>query len=484
MHGFVVLAVSFHLVWSQGVKKDFPWYHTGSEIKEQITQLSRNCPGVEFEITTTAISASGPNSDQTVDLDVVRVNQGSSEGKKKAFIVFGEHARELISPESGLVFLRDLCGQGDKDTGGLTQRALSGTSFVIVPNANPLGRKRVEAGEYCKRTNEDGVDLNRNFGDQHHTSEHKDDEANPGPRGFSEPESQAIKDLVLQEKPDIYLSVHSGAYLLGTPYGYTANQTADNEQQMLSVLKPISEKFCNGGCPFGDLAGMIGYESKGCDIDYVKEALDTPFVFTWEIYTGNDVRGMYEEEAHARAEHREMSADAAAFFDAKSMTLLQTRSSHKQLLRGSKALQPESDENTGDCFNQFNPETQAETEAVARNWAQAFLTLCDEVAHPSGVAESVPDASPSASPSTTAAAAGETTSAAADVAQEPTQQALTPEENIPPASPPPLSAAAVFSVSSSSASSPLDVVEHSPAETPGESALDSWLTEYQPGSGK
>lgn len=376
----VVALLALHAS-AQKLREQYPWYHLGTEIRSELDNLSRDCAGVQFDFTTE--SAKNSN-DEEVKLDVVRISQGSSDGKKKAFFVFGEHARELISPETGLSFVRTLCGQGDPSNQDLVARVLGNTTFVIMPNANPVSRKDVEFGKYCKRTNEENVDLNRNFGDAHRDTSlaGKDDESNPGPKGFSEPESQIIKNLVLAEKPEIYLSVHSGAYLLGTPYGYADKDKVDNEQHMLEVLKPISQQACNGGCPYGDLAGLIGYKSMGCDIDYVKDTLNTPYVFTWEIYTGSDVRKYYEEEAHSRTEKRPMNKETSDFFWAKSLTLLQASSVRRQSnLRGrNQALIPEDEQNVDDCFDQFNPKSEAETEATAETWTKAMLTLCDEVA--------------------------------------------------------------------------------------------------------
>jgi len=375
----VVALLDLH-VPAQKLREQYPWYHLGSEIHSELDQLSRDCPGIQFEFTTE--SAKNSNLDD-VTLDVVRISQGPSDGKQKAFFVFGEHARELISPETGLSLVRTLCGQGDPGNQDLVARVLGNTTFVIMPNANPVSRKEVEFGKYCKRTNEENVDLNRNFGDAHHdNSIAKDDEMNPGPKGFSEPESQIIKKLVLAEKPEIYLSVHSGAYLLGTPYGYTDKDKVDNEQHMLEVLKPISQQACNGGCPYGDLAGMIGYKSMGCDIDYVKETLNTPYVFTWEIYTGSDVRKFYEEEAHSRSEKRPMDKEASDFFWAKSLGFLQTSTvkRHENLRGRKRSLVPEDEQDVNDCFDQFNPKSQAETDATTEAWTKAYLTLCDEVA--------------------------------------------------------------------------------------------------------
>merc|ERR1719247_3557566 len=137
----------------------------------------------------------------SVTLDVLRISRPGTDTKKKAMFVFGEHARELISPETAVGLAQALCGQGPHAQ--WANKVLNNVSFLLVPNANPLGRKQVEDGYYCKRTNEDGVDLNRNFGEDHHEEQKKGDETNAGPNAFSEPESQMLKSLVDDEKPDI-----------------------------------------------------------------------------------------------------------------------------------------------------------------------------------------------------------------------------------------------------------------------------------------
>lgn len=379
------------------LKQRYPWYLTGEEILSELKMLDAEC---NANVMLSKKSTTGRNG-ESVTLDVVHIRKSSEtvseNAKKKAFFVFGEHARELISPQTGLQFMRMICGQrGDAKSKELANRVLASTDFVIVPNANPVSRTKVEAGQFCQRTNEDGVDLNRNWGEEHLQNQQvpqKGDEMNPGPSEFSEPETQILRDLVVAESPDVFVSVHSGAYLLGTPFGYTDGRKPSNEQDMLDLLKPISQEFCKGDCPFGDLAGMISYKSPGCDIDFVKDTLGTPYVFTWEIYAGPKIRRYYAEKAHASSEGREMSSDAAAFFyqssGFSSLNFFQrfTKSS-LQSLRGSmqgtqvsarKVMIPENSLNPADCFNQFNPETKAETEEVAENWSKAFLTLCDEV---------------------------------------------------------------------------------------------------------
>lgn len=338
------------------LRQQYPWFHTNNEIHSQLVAITDGCGAAQATLATSLVS----NGSDQVDFDVVYIKRGSSEGKKKAFLVFGEHARELVTTETALHFLNTLCGGGSNES--LAGRVLESTDFVVVPNANPFGRKRVEAGEYCKRTNENNVDINRNWEDGHASEE----ETNPGPHAFSEPETQSIRDLVAEEKPDVFLSVHSGAYLLGAPLG------ADS-----SVLGPISQEFCGGECPYGNLNDVIGYTSHGCDIDYVKEHFDTKYAFTWEIYTDSSLRQYYAEKAHARAEGRAMRSDAETFFSMNSLMFLQD-SHHLQGPNISNTTYVESQDDM-DCFKQFNPQTEQETQEVAENWAKAFMTLCDSL---------------------------------------------------------------------------------------------------------
>jgi len=203
---------------------------------------------------------------------------------------------------------------------------------------------------------------------------------NPGPEGFSEPETTILGNLVESERPDIYLSVHSGAYLLGTPFGFDPKKKEQNYQSMMEVLKPISDNYCNHGqCPYGNLAAMIGYKNGGCDIDWVAEKNPNAYVFTWEIYVGEQYRDRFVELAQERG--------GGSFMQ---KSLREVRSKNQVRSRRSKDLQklrakldesePENKQNVNSCIDQFLPKTQDETEQVVENWSGAYLELASEVA--------------------------------------------------------------------------------------------------------
>jgi len=358
------------------LKQTLPWYHSADELHAALQQLVGQCGGANLDISQRSMINTADAAGEDISIDVVHIGRQGQQPKTKAMLVFGEHARELISPESALHLVQTLCGSGP--AANRASSVLDNVAFVIVPNANPLGRKTVEEGYYCKRTNEDGVDLNRNFGDEHRGEQKPGDEQNPGPHGFSEPESRMLKALVEEERPDIYLSVHSGAYLLGTPFGYTSGRVPENNQAMLELLRPISEKYCGGDCPYGNLAKLINYENPGCDVDYVSEQVGVPYVFTWEIYVGESFRAPYLREARTR---RDLSSSGRS----SDLSVVQRQ---RRVARSASKLRghaghltrtPEENESIDSCIEQFNPQTQEETLSVIGAWTSAYLELCEDV---------------------------------------------------------------------------------------------------------
>lgn len=332
------------------LKTKLPWYHTSEEVHQALLEATKSCPGAEVELQPRPFTSARGEASY---LDVVYIRRASVDPQTKALFVFGEHARELITVESALDLVRTFCGEGPNAEAA--SHVLESVELVLVPNANPLSRKQVESGMYCKRTNEDGVDLNRNWGDRHRDEmfikRMRGEEIYPGPHGFSEPETKLLRDLVSEEQPDIYLSVHSGANLLGIPYGYSRGATPDNAADMLEVLLPISKKHCNA-CPYGNLAQLTGYDNGGCDIDYVREQHRTTYVFTWEIYAGSSSSLSFAQLEGATKRHG---------------------------LRIKQDLQiglPEEQQVPETCIRHFNPLSEVETRSVLDNWAGAYLELC------------------------------------------------------------------------------------------------------------
>jgi hypothetical protein len=107
-------------------------------------------------------------------------------------------------------------------------RRLDGVDVWTITTVNPDG---VQAGT---RKNGHGVDLNRNFG--HDFDPTLSGGYESGPRPFSEPESQAVRDLVRRIRPDLTVWYHQ-------PWGVTlvpCNGTGDVARRYarLSGLPP------------------------------------------------------------------------------------------------------------------------------------------------------------------------------------------------------------------------------------------------------
>ena len=128
------------------------FYHTTDQLLE------------EFRSTPCSTGSVTVSDDEEQSIPRVEISSGGS-GKENIVLFFGEHARELISPETGLRFFQYLCGN-EKSTRAKAKKLLETVNVVIYPVVNVGGRRAIEEqGLYCLRTNREGVDLNRNWDD-------------------------------------------------------------------------------------------------------------------------------------------------------------------------------------------------------------------------------------------------------------------------------------------------------------------------------
>lgn len=85
-----------------------------------------------------------------------------------------------------------------------------------------------------------GVDLNRNF-DFHFGGEGTSDapcnEVYQGKGPFSEPESKAIRDAIMERKHQLqgYISMHTYAQAWVHPFGHERNSYAPNNNELVSL---------------------------------------------------------------------------------------------------------------------------------------------------------------------------------------------------------------------------------------------------------
>jgi predicted deacylase len=93
---------------------------------------------------------------------------------------------------------------------------IPGIQLTIIPAANPDGL--THGSDLDARFNTNGVDLNRNWGCAWEPIAYlRDIEVSPGPRPFSEPETQALRTFFIVQQPAAVVFYHSsiGAIYMG-----------------------------------------------------------------------------------------------------------------------------------------------------------------------------------------------------------------------------------------------------------------------------
>lgn len=143
-----------------------------------------------------------------------------------ALFTGGHHSRELAPVEVTYRLAKSLLegyGKDPRITGLLDTREV-----WIVPMVNPDGRSKVEGGEMFWRKNTHpfstgvGVDLNRNYDaywEKGDDSPRKD--TFRGEAAFSEPETQAIRNLFARRKFGSWMDYHAYGNAVIWPPGYT-----------------------------------------------------------------------------------------------------------------------------------------------------------------------------------------------------------------------------------------------------------------------
>ena len=180
------------------------------------------------------------------------------EPETKFFIVGNHHAREIMTPEIPLYQINYLVDGYDTDPS--IRAIVDNWELWFVPMANPDGHVNVESGDIWwrknRRINSDGsigVDPNRNYG---YTWAYDDVGSSPTPssstyRGtaaFSEPETQAIRDLLEDKDFDYVFDYHSYGEMILYPWGHITDLTPDNTlfEQLSQEFKTVIPGYVSG----------------------------------------------------------------------------------------------------------------------------------------------------------------------------------------------------------------------------------------------
>lgn len=244
--------------------KDIPGYRSYAQMLSELMQLQAQYPDL-INVSSFGSGWGAIYADQGIplyndynhDLWAVKVsaNVMANEDEPAFFFVGEHHAREPLSTETCmgiLIHLAENYGSDPTVTG-----ILDSSEIWIVPLLNPDGHKIVlEETDVWWRKNLrdnnsnqafdqdeygygfDGADLNRNYSWYWGYTSATDDQMSAvyhGPGPFSEPETQALRDLLLSRPFLAGIGYHTyGEYVL-YPYGYV-NGIAAPDQTELSAL--------------------------------------------------------------------------------------------------------------------------------------------------------------------------------------------------------------------------------------------------------
>lgn len=208
---------------------------------------------------------------------------------------------------------------------------VAGMRFTVLPLVNRWGRDEVHKGRFCLRTNENDVDVNRNWDVQWRKHQEGDPaQTSPGSAPFSEAETAAMRDAMTQARPDLFVTVHSGALGMYTPYAYSTDDVVDATRKakvaaearaaaaqagagqlrgtgddgkaaqaaeaelahatkragravrMHETLASLTAEF--GACPHGSAGHELGYLCPGTCLDYAWDRLHVPMTFAFEVW--------------------------------------------------------------------------------------------------------------------------------------------------------------------------------------------------------
>ncbi|NOZ61973.1 MAG: T9SS type A sorting domain-containing protein [Calditrichaeota bacterium] len=253
-----------------GLDGDMGDYHTYQEMVAEINQVHAAYPNI------TTITSIG-QSIEGRDIWAVKVSDNPTQeeaDEPDVLYVANIHAREVATPEVILYFLNYLVTNYGTDAE--VTFLVDNRELWLIPTTNPDGHVYVETTDPMwrknRRNNGDGsygVDLNRNFGykwgyDNSGSSPDPSSNIYRGTSAFSEPETQALRQLCMSHHFVISLMYHSYGKMWLFPWGYVPQNTPHHDVFMQIARNCVAY---NGYLP-GNFAMGVIYGTNGDSDDY------------------------------------------------------------------------------------------------------------------------------------------------------------------------------------------------------------------------
>lgn len=259
------------------------WFHTYAEVGRQLDTLWMRYPNLITRKDSIGVTEQG----RAIWAVEISDNPGVAEpGEGVVYFDALHHAREPVSMSVLLYYMYWLLenyGTNPEATYLVNNRRIcfipvvNPDGYVFNQSTNPNGgggwrkNRRNNGGSF-------GVDLNRNYGfmfgyDNIGSSNDPNSETYRGPAAWSEPESRAVRDYVLQRRPAIAFSVHSVAGRYLNPYGFKDTVVSfDYYAEYASDFSRFNNYL------YGTVFQMLDYNSNGTTRDYLHHDLNC---LTW-----------------------------------------------------------------------------------------------------------------------------------------------------------------------------------------------------------
>ncbi len=214
-------------------------YLTPTQVIEGLSRFAQTHPALS-EIKTIGTTRRG----RPIQAIVISANPKNKEQPALLFNAM-HHAREVMTTEV-IMHMAKVLLEGYGNDPEIT-RWLDSSRIILVPQVNPDGNQLVHDGQSMWRKNAwesdgrtVGVDLNRNYptfwGECNGSSPSKTSDSYRGPSAASEPETNAMMKLVLDEKPVANISYHSFSEMIIYPFGCRSEKNP-----ALELFKSVAE---------------------------------------------------------------------------------------------------------------------------------------------------------------------------------------------------------------------------------------------------
>jgi carboxypeptidase T len=264
-------------------------FHSYKEVETEVFALEQSFPNlVQVHII--------GNSLEMRNIYAIKISdnvQADEQGEAEVLITGCHHAREWISVEVPLYVAKHLAENYATDSH--IRSLVDQCEVWIVPLLNPDGLEyTIHFYRYWRKNMRDnqnrtyGVDPNRNYDymwgiDNEGSSPVTSSYVYRGPSPFSEPETQAIRDLFAQRDFQVFISYHNYSQVIIYPWGYTnepSNMDALLEEMAGEMAARMEE--ANGRVYGYGQAGNQLYVTNGGATDWALGVHEIP-AFTIEL---------------------------------------------------------------------------------------------------------------------------------------------------------------------------------------------------------